>query len=89
MHKLAITVIMTLLSIQIQSQTNNEYDFIVTNQNDTVIGVVNMVDNLAKETVCIFTPADDSIQVYLSPYEISSYQLYDGSKFVSISSGKT
>lgn len=89
MYKPIVVLMLVVSLLKVRSQTNNEYDFIVKLNNDTVFGSVNMVDNLAKQTVCIFTPLGDSVQSYLSPYEIIGYQLYDGTKFVAFESGKT
>lgn len=89
MYKKGLLISLIIFSLTAKSQAKQDYDFIVKLNNDTVYGYVNFTDDLSKQMVCSFTALGDSVTYDYTPYEIKSYQLNDGVKFVSFTYNRT
>jgi hypothetical protein len=84
MKKLILILYVTLLLIStISAQSDFRKGFIITNNNDTVSGLIDFRGDISNSERCIFKAGENEAQVEYNPQEIKGYRFLESKFYIS------
>ena len=77
-----IIVFIALISV-LNAQKNYKPAYIITNNNDTIYGYINLKSNTGNSEKCEFKAVEDSVAKFYNPLQIKAYRIENGKYYVS------
>ncbi len=78
-----VSIVLLILTIKFSTAQKYQPGYIITNQLDTVLGLLNNRSYVENADGCEFKKSNEDKVVYYKPFEINSYRFTDGKYYIS------